>query len=113
RSMALKITQKKPPAPAEVPVEKKVSKTPTTPSPPLSPLQALSEYRGMPVQAMYSRSELAKLCNCGERTIQNWEKRGDLKPCGIPGRGSYYYAQDVEEFLKVSKERRKGRRKKP
>jgi DNA-binding transcriptional MerR regulator len=59
---------------------------------------------------MYSRVELAKLCNCKERAIQYREERGYLKPAGTPGRGTYYYAQDVEEFLKNSKERRKGRR---
>jgi len=60
---------------------------------------------------MYERSELAELCPCDERTLQDREERGELKPAGIPGQGPCYYASDVEEFLRKCREIPKGRRK--
>jgi hypothetical protein len=84
-------------------------KDPATFGPPFPYLQAVSDYRGMAVQAMYRRAHLAKLLECDKRTIQHYEQRGELKPSGLPGEPCYY-AADVEKFLSKRRERGKGRR---
>lgn len=64
-------------------------------------LEEVLNLRGLPLLAIFSTRDLARIFNVSARAMQNRIASGDLKPRDLPGRGKFF-PSDVEGFLAAS-----------
>ncbi len=64
-------------------------------------LAAILAIQDLPLQPMYTNSDVAKLFNVCVRAIQNWISSGRLISRNLPGRWKFF-PQDLEDFLRSS-----------
>jgi transposase len=64
-------------------------------------LEALLSAKGLSLQGTYSNRDVACLFDVAVRTIQEWNRNGNLKPRNLPGRARFL-SEDLEAFLKNS-----------
>lgn len=57
------------------------------------------------MKKLYNQQEMAKLFHVTPRTIFNWEKRGILSRCKLPG--CWYLRQEIVKILGEGFDRRK------
>jgi hypothetical protein len=65
-------------------------------------LEEILELESLPLQAMYSTRDLARIFKVSARAIQHRIASGKLVPRELPGRANFL-AQDIEEFLCASR----------
>ncbi len=65
-------------------------------------LQEILELKNLPLKAMYSTRDLARVFKVSTRSLQNRIASGKLTPREFPGRAKFL-AQDIEEFLCASR----------
>lgn len=74
------------------------------PTPPQQRYPLLAEIltlKELPLKAMYTTSEIARIFGVTPRAIQNRIASGQLRPRKLPGRAKFL-TQDLEEFLHAS-----------
>lgn len=65
-------------------------------------LEAILNIKGLPLQAMYTTKDVAKIFGVSARAIQNRATSGELISRNLPGHAKFL-SSDLEEFLSNSR----------